>query len=352
MVSSSPLYVTLGAADREKAMKKGVLHIVHWEMSGIYEVAKTMSEYGASLNEIQKIICLRKRKGKIDFILMFFRIFQIYRHSFLGNYTIHAHSFLPILTQAPIFWRTSAVTFHNSYPYLTSENTKSILKREILKFIFKMRSAKVSSVSMETASLVHEGMSIDSVVIYNGVDCRKYPYCTSTKVRIIGAAGRLDGQKNFSSLVKAVALVESKDFRIIIAGEGAEREELERLIIEKNVQDNISLIGYVEDMIDFYKSIDAFICTSVYEGFGLVLAEAILSGKSLASTRVGLISDIQSLQYFEVNTDPVSIASGISNLLSLTEGFISKSARANRKKLEEILSVKNMYDQYRSSLWG
>lgn len=332
-------------------MSKQVLHIVHWEMSGIYKVAKTLKEHGSSLNEKHKIICLRKKKGGLDFIQMFVRIFFIYSYSIFNQSIIHAHSFFPVLIQAPIFWRRLAVTFHNSYPYLISQDIKSSFKRIIIKTILKVRRAKVSSVSIETQTLLYKGISLESVVIYNGVDSGSYSYVVPSKIQIIGAAGRLDDQKNFSSLVRAAALLDPKNVKVVIAGEGVKRKELENLIAEMKVQDSFSLIGYVDDMVDFYKSIDAFICTSVYEGFGLVLAEAILSGKPLVSTKVGLASDFDCLQYFEVGVDPESIASGINDLLKLSRDDIFEIVESNKKNIEEILSVNAMYDKYRVNLW-
>lgn len=98
---------------------------------------------------------------------------------------------------------------------------------------------------------------------------------------VIGNAGRLTNQKRQKDLIQiAKKLVERNiDFTLFIAGEGELRAELEAEIAKNNLQSNVILLGFVEDMSTFMSSIDVFVLTSEWEGFGFVLVEAMMKSK-------------------------------------------------------------------------
>ena len=93
---------------------------------------------------------------------------------------------------------------------------------------------------------------------------------------ILLSVGRLSHDKGFDMLIDVAQEVFRKNpgWKWIIAGEGEEREKLESKIEDLNLKDNIELIGNVTDIESVYKKASIFICTSRYEGFGLVLTEA------------------------------------------------------------------------------
>lgn len=99
------------------------------------------------------------------------------------------------------------------------------------------------------------------------------------------AAGRLVTQKNFVSLIRAFRLVanEHPDWVLEIYGEGRLRNELQNLIEEQNLTNNVCLKGYTSEV--QMKMIDAscFVMSSKFEGFGLVLIEAMRCGLPVVS---------------------------------------------------------------------
>ena len=99
------------------------------------------------------------------------------------------------------------------------------------------------------------------------------------------AAGRLVMQKNFVSLIRAFRLVanEHPDWVLEIYGEGGLRDELQNLIKKQNLTNNVCLKGYTSEV--QMKMIDAscFVMSSKFEGFGLVLIEAMRCGLPVVS---------------------------------------------------------------------
>lgn len=102
---------------------------------------------------------------------------------------------------------------------------------------------------------------------------RDFTYNPDTK-KII-SVGRLTYAKNYELLVEIAAefLKKHPDWKWDIYGEGEKRKMLEELIVEKKVA-NLTLKGNVSDIYDRYKEYSLFVMTSRYEGFPMVLLEA------------------------------------------------------------------------------
>lgn len=110
------------------------------------------------------------------------------------------------------------------------------------------------------------------------------PVSPNGTFRII-SAGRLSFEKNFSLLINAFGLLEDKrNISLTIYGEGPERATLEILIKKLNLQDYINLPGYTHNLNEKFSESNLFIMTSIWEGFGNVLVEAMAAGCKVIST--------------------------------------------------------------------
>lgn len=102
---------------------------------------------------------------------------------------------------------------------------------------------------------------------------------------ILVGAGSLTRQKGFDHLLDAVAIARhSVPVRAIILGEGPERAALEAQIERLGLRDVVSLAGYVPNPGAFMREADFFVLSSRFEGFGLVIAEALAVGTPIVST--------------------------------------------------------------------
>jgi glycosyltransferase involved in cell wall biosynthesis len=97
----------------------------------------------------------------------------------------------------------------------------------------------------------------------------------------IGNAGRLTAQKGQRYLITIAQYLQRKNirFKIKIAGDGELYEELKAEIKKYKLQDEVELLGFVKDVNSFMHGLDVFVLTSEWEGFGYVLAEAMLAQK-------------------------------------------------------------------------
>ncbi len=129
-------------------------------------------------------------------------------------------------------------------------------------------------------------------VIYHGIDIKEFEHKTrlSTIPRnegevILGNAGRLTPQKGHKDLIEIAEILKRKNlkFKLYIAGTGPLKEELETLAKEKGVQNEVIFLGFVEDMIGFMHSIDISVLSSIWEGFGYVIVEAMAAQKPVVA---------------------------------------------------------------------
>jgi glycosyltransferase involved in cell wall biosynthesis len=71
---------------------------------------------------------------------------------------------------------------------------------------------------------------------------------------------------------------------LLILGDGEERNKLEKKIIEKKLQENVYLIGHVDNIFKYFKKGEAFILSSLWEEVGFVMVEAALTNLFIISS--------------------------------------------------------------------
>jgi len=100
------------------------------------------------------------------------------------------------------------------------------------------------------------------------------------------ACGRLVDQKGFEYLLDAVPLIRAQvPLTLTILGEGPLRPKLEARIRELGLQGIVTMPGFVENPFQLMAKADAFVLSSVFEGLGMVLVEAMACGTAVISTR-------------------------------------------------------------------
>jgi glycosyltransferase involved in cell wall biosynthesis len=112
-----------------------------------------------------------------------------------------------------------------------------------------------------------------------------HPWFTEKKIPVIMGIGRLTEQKDFSTLIRAFALVrEQTPCRLVILGEGNQRKMLQQLITSLNLEDVVSLPGFVTNPYPWLSRSSLFVFSSRWEGLGNVLIESLALGVPVVST--------------------------------------------------------------------
>ncbi|MEX2591931.1 MAG: glycosyltransferase family 4 protein [Anditalea sp.] len=184
----------------------------------------------------------------------------------------------------------------------TSDPQNRSRKANFLLKIYSRFADKVQAISPEVGQYLAEITKISQKkieVITNGVPlpiisddvkilAAKKQYGIRKEDFVVGFVGRLfNDQKRVSDLVEAVSMLEIPNIRLLIVGEGKDKDFLLDLIKEFRLIDKIHFVGYQSDPHLFYDLMDVLCVPSSREGFGLVAVEGMLHRLPIIATKVG-----------------------------------------------------------------
>jgi glycosyltransferase involved in cell wall biosynthesis len=136
------------------------------------------------------------------------------------------------------------------------------------------------------------------ITIRNGVDVAGWPASKVDRRNrrmelrlasgdlLIGAVGRLDRQKGFSTLIRAMALLNGLPVKCAILGEGPERGRLELLIRRHALEKSVWLLGEKTEIPSWLSAFDVYCLPSLWEGLPNSLLEAMALGLPVAASAV------------------------------------------------------------------
>ena len=112
-----------------------------------------------------------------------------------------------------------------------------------------------------------------------------HPWFSSGQPPVILGIGRLTKQKNFSMLIRAFGQVrEHYPVRLAILGEGEEQTELKALVEQLDLSEHVAFLGFVDNPYAYLARAAVLVLSSLWEGFGNVIVEAIAVGTPVVST--------------------------------------------------------------------
>ena len=156
----------------------------------------------------------------------------------------------------------------------------------------------ISKVTQDTLKELF-GITKNVVKISNSVDSDKIKLLSKEAVdipekKIFTTLGRIDYNKNQILLLKAAKELKKQrnDFMIYILGDGDYRPRLEKYIKDNRLNENVKIIGFVENPYPYVKSSIATVLTSLSEGFSLALVESVMLNTPIISTDVGVAREL------------------------------------------------------------
>lgn len=161
------------------------------------------------------------------------------------------------------------------------------------------RADHVVVTSRATARILKDELSVDRekiTVAEPGTDPAQRATGTGSPLHLL-AVGAVSPRKNYESLIEALGALKDIDWRLTIAGaldrHPAAVETLRVKIAEQGLGDRVTLAGKVvpATLDRYYESTDLFVSASLFEGYGMVIAEAMARGLPIVTTAGGAAAD-------------------------------------------------------------
>jgi glycosyltransferase involved in cell wall biosynthesis len=214
---------------------------------------------------------------------------------------IHTHLFQARIytALASMFTRsTILVTHKHNNVNLKKHNIFILLERISIAFY-----SKVIAISESVAKSLSRYELIPArkiFVLHNGIDFQNFNIIADSKGisnkngPVIGIVCRLEPQKGINYLLLAMRIILAKfpTAKLEIVGDGSLFQELKQYSKNLGISNSVKFFGKFADVISFYKRMDVFVLPSLYEGFGIVLLEAMAAGVPVVATNVDGINEV------------------------------------------------------------
>lgn len=227
-----------------------------------------------------------------------------------------------------------------------------IKNRYLNRKIFKKYLTGVIANSEETKKSInknHEFIDNKKIkVIYNGIDLREFDKKESAPVYnnqnsneiIIGNAGRFVPQKGQIMLIDIFAKIHETvpEVRLLIAGSGKLEDKLKNYVNQKGLKDKVIFTGFTGNIKDFMMSIDLFFLTSLWEGFGYVIVEAMACEKPVMAFDISSNPEIIENNHTGILIKPFEIDKFANRAVTLINNpkELKKMGQAGRERVEKL----------------
>jgi glycosyltransferase involved in cell wall biosynthesis len=142
------------------------------------------------------------------------------------------------------------------------------------------------------------------------------------------------------------------NYKLLIAGGGSLRSSLEKMVDDLGLSTRVQFLGIRDDIADLMSAADVFVLSSVGEGFGLVVAEAMACECVVVATDSGGVREVLGKAGFLVpSQDPDALADAILAAISLPKPEAIELGRAARRRVVETYSFDRAMEKWRD-LYG
>jgi len=293
-------------------------------------------------------------RGEIDLAAAFQirGLIKRYHCDIVHSHTSHAHSlaFLASIGTGVtrlVTRRVDFSIFRHSFLKLSG------LKYRLMADYYIAISHKIKDV------LVHDGIADRRIfVVHSGIDPQRFKQASGDHLlsefdigenqQVVINVAHLAGHKGQKYLVRAIPQVLTKlpDTRFFIVGQGELMDELKRTASALGLKRELVFTGFRNDVADFYRIADLFVMSSVQEGLGTAVLDALALAKPVVATDTGGLPEIiqdGKTGRLVAPADPAALAEGIVEMLTRAEAA-KAMAEAGRAMVQNNFSTDAMVE--------
>tara|TARA_B100000214_G_C23969930_1_gene629574 strand:- start:52 stop:1158 length:1107 start_codon:yes stop_codon:yes gene_type:complete len=274
---------------------------------------------------------------------------------------VHCHQYSPYAYGWFAHWGTRARVVFTEHGRFHPDQYRK--KAKYINPFIARTTHKLVAISAATrdALVEYEYLRRDRIsVIYNGIapitidEERRSALKAQLQIEpgetVIGTVARLDAVKNQALMLKALRALLDQNFRVrlILVGDGPERQNLEKLTTNLKLEESVIFTGFQSQPADYLSLMDIFLLPSFTEGTSMTLLEAMSLGIPTIATRVGgtpeIVIEGETGLLIE-SDDLLGFTSAIRLLLEQPDKLSSMAQQAKRR-FKERFSARQMVDEY------
>ncbi len=224
------------------------------------------------------------------------------------------------------------------FTVLFSHKTIVLTKAELPRWYFTKNKFEIIPIALNNIDFISKEESREKISQLIG---RKL----EGDIQIIGTIAELHKNKSLDTAIKAMMGVSSSIF--IIIGDGEEKTSLLKLIENKNLKNQVFLVGFVDGASKYLKAFDVFLLSSIKEGLPYVILEAGLAGLPVIATKVGGIPEIIENKVDGILINPRSVEEVQKSLILLGENSVMRKefGKKLQEKIEKNFKLETMIEK-------
>ena len=291
--------------------------------------------------------------------LTIFKLYNIFRKKSVNVVIANTGKDLRLSGMAAVFLKNIKVIARQGIDYPLKNNIRYKIAYNNLADKIVANSEATKSTMLKSAPwLKAERVK----VIYNGVNPDLYKRERTKDLRnkfgfseddfVIGFVGRLSIQKGIIYALEGFKIINEKhnNVGLLICGDGELKSDVEKFISENQLEQKIHLAGFRKDIPDIMKTIDILLTPSLWEGFGIVLIEAMASGKPCVAANTSSIPEIVEDVVNGLLVPPEdsqSIAESLIRMISNPQ-LVRQMGQAGIETVEKEFTIEKMIKEYES----
>ena len=192
------------------------------------------------------------------------------------------------------------------------------------------------------------------LTVHNGISTTEFVFSESARNEIrteleilegdklLLAVGRLNEQKDYPNLLSAIKILSKmhQNITLAIAGHGPHLQALQKQTIKLGINNKVRFLGIRKDIPSLMSAADVFVLPSAWEGFGLVVAEAMACNRVVVATDCGGVKEVVGDAGFLVPPkDSVALANALERALNLNDDESIQLGKEARKRVLEHYSL-------------
>jgi glycosyltransferase involved in cell wall biosynthesis len=204
-----------------------------------------------------------------------------------------------------------------------------------------------SGIVAERISIVNEGVEIVTLPSAEQRKSARQHWGLNEGDFVFGCVSVFAPEKGQRHVIEALSLVRKlhPEARLILAGDGACREELEALAKQLGQAEAVLFPGFVNQVATVYDALDAFVFPSEFEGLGTALQTAMAAGLPSISTTRGALAEVVDNERTALVAEPNAKEFAVAMLRLLNDGELrQKLSNAGRREVEQRFSSARMVE--------